>query len=150
MNLQASHWFTCGCKACTNNWPCYAKLPRDYLKLPGTYFKYKRCNRKELQKDVDRLKKRINATIMQDHPTLNEGGSSSDVASPPSQLELVKKMYFDWSNLLEELLIAPGHRDFVNVRRGIKNCLWLQPASTNLVNVKEDDALRNTKSKYKG
>ena len=87
---------------------------------------------------------------MQDHPTVNEGGSTSDVASPPSQLELVKKMYFDWSNLLEELLIAPGHRDFVNVRRGIKNCLWLQPASTNLVNVKEDDALRNTKSKYKG
>jgi len=29
----------------------------------GTHFKYKRCNRKELQKDVDKLKKKIKTTI---------------------------------------------------------------------------------------
>ena len=131
----------------------YNKLPRDYLKLPGTYFKYKRCNRKELQKDVDRLKRRIHAVVMQDEPSNDDNSNTSRPStqtSRPTGLEAAKKMYFDWSNLLAELLIVPGHRDFVNVRRGLKNCLWLQPESTNIVKVKEDDALRNAKSKYKG
>ena len=126
----------------------YNRLPRDYLKLAGTHFKYKRCNRKELQKDVDRLKRRIQAVVNKDHPSSLEG--TGDQAVDPSRFEAVKKMYCDWSNLLSELLYVPGHRDFVNVRRGIKNCLWLQPGSANVVKVKEDEALRNAKSKYKG
>ena len=119
------------------------------MKLAGTYFKYKRCNRKELQKDVDRLKRRIQAVVMQDPPSSSEASSDNPTAQTEG-LEAAKKMYFDWSNLLAELLFVPGHRDFVNIRRGLKNCLWLQPSSTNVVRVKEDDALRNAKSKYKG
>ena len=57
--LQNSYWFECGCAACTSNWTYFLKLPRDYFKLSGAHFKYKRCNRKQLQKDVDKLKKRI-------------------------------------------------------------------------------------------
>ena len=126
----------------------FSKLPREYLKLPGTHFKYKRCNRKELQKDVDRMKRRIQAVV---NKAAQAATSPSDLASLEEQptLEVAVKMYYDWSNLLSELLYVPGHRDFVNVRRGIKNCLWLHPGSTNVVKVKEDDALRKTKSKYR-
>ena len=126
----------------------FSKLPREYLKLPGTHFKYKRCNRKELQKDVDRIKRRIQAVV---NKAAQAATSPSDLASLEEQptLEVALKMYCDWSNLLSELLYVPGHRDFVNVRRGIKNCLWLHPGSTNIVKVKEDDALRKTKSKYR-
>ena len=126
----------------------FSKLPREYLKLPGTHFKYKRCNRKELQKDVDRIKRRIQAVV---NKAAQAATSPSDLASLEEQptLEVALKMYCDWSNLLSELLYVPGHRDFVNVRRGIKNCLWLHPGSTNIVKVKEDDALRKTKSKFR-
>ena len=126
----------------------FSKLPREYLKLPGTHFKYKRCNRKELQKDVDRIKRRIQAVV---NKAAQAATSPKDLASLEEQptLEVAVKMYYDWSNLLSELLYVPGHRDFVNVRRGIKNCLWLHPGSTNVVKVKEDDALRKTKSKYR-
>ena len=126
----------------------FSKLPREYLKLPGTHFKYKRCNRKELQKDVDRMKRRIQAVV---NKAAQAATSPSDLASQEEQptLAVAVKMYYDWSNLLSELLYVPGHRDFVNVRRGIKNCLWLHPGSTNVVKVKEDDALRKTKSKYR-
>ena len=126
----------------------FSKLPREYLKLPGTHFKYKRCNRKELQKDVDRIKRRIQAVV---NKAAQAATSPSDLASMEEQatLEVALKMYCDWSNLLSELLYVPGHRDFVNVRRGIKNCLWLHPGSTNIVKVKEDDALRKTKSKFR-
>ena len=125
----------------------YNRLPRDYLKLAGSNFKYKRCNRKELQKDVDRLKKRIQAAILKNQPVLFETVNDS---SSSNGLDAVRNMYYDWSNLLSELLYVPGHRDFVNVRRGIKNCLWLQTGSANVVKVKEDEALRNAKQKYKG
>ena len=125
----------------------YNRLPRDYLKLAGSNFKYKRCNRKELQKDVDRLKKRIQAAILKNQPVLFESVKDS---SSSNGLDAVRNMYYDWSNLLSELLYVPGHRDFVNVRRGIKNCLWLQTGSANVVKVKEDEALRNAKMKYKG
>jgi hypothetical protein len=118
------------------------------LKLGGTHFKYKRCNRKELQKDVDRLKRRIQAVVMKDPPSSSE--VTGEKVVDPSRFEAARKMYCDWSNLLSELLYVPGHRDFVNVRRGIKNCLWLQPGSSNVVKVKEDEALRKAKSKYKG
>ena len=126
----------------------FSKLPREYLKLPGTHFKYKRCNRKELQKDVDRMKRRIQAVV---NKAAQAATSPTDLASQEEQptLAVAVKMYYDWSNLLSELLYVPGHRDFVNVRRGIKNCLWLHPGSTNVVKVKEDDALRKTKSKYR-
>ena len=126
----------------------FSKLPREYLKLPGTHFKYKRCNRKELQKDVDRIKRRIQAVV---NKAAQSAVSPSDVVTVEEQptLEVAVKMYYDWANLLSELLYVPGHRDFVNVRRGIKNCLWLHPGSTNVVKVKEDDALRKTKSKYR-
>ena len=123
----------------------FSKLPRDYLKLPGTHFKYKRCNRKELQKDVDRMKRRIQAAV-------NKAAQSATSGTMEGQpgLEVAAQMYQDWSNLLSELLYVPGHKDFVNVRRGIKNCLWLQPGSANVVKVKEDEALRTAKSQYKG
>ena len=90
------------------------------------------------------MKRRIQAAV-------NKAAQSATSGTMEGQLglEVAAQMYQDWSNLLSELLYVPGHRDFVNVRRGIKNCLWLQPGSTNVVKVKEDDALRKTKSKYR-
>ena len=88
--------------------------------------------------------------MMKDQPAILLNGASKDKQVEPTGLEAAKLMYYDWSNLLSELLFVPGHRDFVNVRRGLKNCLWLQPSSANVVKVKEDEALRQAKSKYKG
>ena len=99
---------------------------------------------------MDRLKKRIQAAILKNQPVLFESVKDPSGSDNTNGLEAVKNMYYDWSNLLSELLYVPGHRDFVNVRRGIKNCLWLQPGSANVVKVKEDEALRNAKIKYKG
>ena len=113
--LQHSHWFLCACVACSNNWPTFTKLPREYLKLPGNYFRYKRCNRKALQKDVERLKKKIRSKVME------------------SRLEECRELYLEWMRLLDELILPP-HQDFVNVRRGMRNCYWLQ--SPNVCRVK--------------
>lgn len=103
--FQASYWFSCSCDACTNNWPCFLKLPRDYLKLSGSHFKYKRCNRKELQKDVDKLKKRIRQTILDEKVpvTVQEDEESN-------HLEATRKMFHDWMNLLDELLMPASHQ----------------------------------------
>ena len=51
--------------------------------------------RKELQKDVDKLKKKIKATIAK---------------ADDQSLEEARKMYNEWMNLLDELLIVPGHQ----------------------------------------
>merc|ERR1712029_951240 len=133
--LKASHWFSCTCKPCSDNWPHYLRLPKDYLKLSGSHFKYKRCNRKELQRDVDKMKKKIKIQVQE-----KDDG-----------LAAAKAMYMDWSRVLDELLITSSHKDFVNVRRGLRNCLWLMsPAASNVVRVREDESLREAKSKYKG
>jgi len=52
-------------------------------------------SRKELQKDVDKLKKKIKLTI-----------------SKPDEkcFEEVRQMYNEWMNLLDELLFVPGHQ----------------------------------------
>jgi hypothetical protein len=51
--------------------------------------------RKELQKDVEKLKKKIRLTL----------------AKPdPENLEIARKMFSEWMNLLDELLIVPGHQ----------------------------------------
>ncbi|CAB4055686.1 unnamed protein product [Lepeophtheirus salmonis] len=126
--LKNSHWFECNCIACCKNWPIFSRLPRDYLRLPGSLFKYNRCNRKELQKDVDSVKKKI------------------DSAKVVQNFEHSRQMFHGWMKLLDELIVPP-HQDMINVRRGIKNCLWLQ--SPNIIPVKEDEALLRTKAKFK-
>lgn len=137
--LKNSYWFDCNCNACANNFPSLQKLPRDYLKLSGTHFKYKRCNRKELQKDVDKLKKRIRATILDEKIPVT--------LEVPNHYEATRKMFHDWMNLLDELLVPASHQDFVTVSRGIRNCMWLQ--SPNIVKVKETDVLKETKAKHR-
>ena len=102
--LQASYWFECGCVACTNNWPYFMKLPRDYFKLSGAHFKYKRCNRKQLQKDVDKLKKRIR------HVVLDEKVPVTMKDEVPNHYEAARKMFNDWMTLLDELLISASHQ----------------------------------------
>ena len=103
--MQGSHWFLCTCVACTENWNCLDKLPRDYLKLPGTSFKYKRCDRRELQKDVEKTKARIRQAVKdkvgsEEHKE-EINGSSRD------WLESVREMYNGWMALLEELIVPP-------------------------------------------
>ena len=105
----------------------FTKLPRDYLKLAGSHFKYKRCNRKELQKDVDRIKKKVSKSVDEE------------------EFEISRHLFQDWMNLLDELIAQP-HQDYVNVRRGLKNCLWLQ--TPNICSVREDDVLLRTKENY--
>ena len=100
--FQNSYWFDCNCNACANNFPSLQKLPRDYLKLSGTHFKYKRCNRKELQKDVDKLKKRIRATILDEKIPVT--------LEVPNHYEATRKMFHDWMNLLDELLVPASHQ----------------------------------------
>mgnify|MGYP006888607908 CR=1 FL=1 len=102
--LQSSYWFDCLCEACRHNWPCFMKLPRDYFKLSGAHFKYKRCNRKALQKDVDKLKKRIRQTI------LDEKVPVTMLDEVPNHFEAARKMFHDWMNLLEELLMPASHQ----------------------------------------
>ena len=102
--LQSSYWFECLCEACKQNWPCFLKLPRDYFKLSGVHFKYKRCNRKALQKDVDKLKKRIRQTI------LDEKVPVTMLDEVPNHFEAARKMFHDWMNLLEELLMPASHQ----------------------------------------
>ena len=80
------------------------KLPRDYFKLSGAHFKYKRCNRKALQKDVDKLKKRIRQTI------LDEKVPVTMLDEVPNHFEAARKMFHDWMNLLEELLMPASHQ----------------------------------------
>ena len=59
-------------------------------------------------------------------------------------------MFKDWSKLLDQLLVSSSHQDFINIRRGLRNCYWLMSSATNVVKVREDETLRQTKSKYKG
>ena len=80
------------------------KLPRDYFKLSGAHFKYKRCNRKELQKDVDKLKKRIRQVILDEKVPIT---MQDEV---PNHLEAARKMFNNWMSLLEELLVPASHQ----------------------------------------
>jgi len=139
--LQNSYWFECGCAACTNNWTYFLKLPRDYFKLSGAHFKYKRCNRKQLQKDVDKLKKRIRTVILDERVPVT---MKDEV---PNHFEAARMMFNDWMTLLDELLNPASHQDFVTAYRGMRNCLWLQ--SPNIVKVRESDVLKETKAKYR-
>ena len=100
--FQNSYWFDCSCSACNNNYPCVNKLPREYLKLAGSHFKYKRCNRKELQKDVDKLKKRIRQTILDEKVPVT--------MEVPNHYEATRLMFHDWMNLLDELLVPGSHQ----------------------------------------
>ena len=80
------------------------KLPRDYFKLSGAHFKYKRCNRKQLQKDVDKLKKRIRQVV------LDEKVPVTMKDEVPNHYEAVRIMFNDWMTLLDELLISASHQ----------------------------------------
>ena len=86
------------------------KLPRDYFKLSGAHFKYKRCNRKELQKDVDKLKKRIRQTILDEKVPV----TMQHEADVPNHYEAARKMFNDWMNLLDELLMPASHQVMIN------------------------------------
>ena len=61
--LEKSHWFTCACLACQNNFPEYLKCSKDYKKLPGSAFKHKRCDRQMLNRHVDTIKKDIKLCV---------------------------------------------------------------------------------------
>ena len=66
--------------------------------------------------------------------------------SANGDLEGARKQFEHWATLLEELLIPP-HQDFVNVRRGMRNCLWLR--SPNICKAREDEELKDKKAKYR-
>ena len=106
--FQASYWFQCGCAACSNNWPCFLKLPRDYFKLSGAHFKYKRCNRKALQKDVDKLKKRIRQTMLDEKVPVSMNIGNEEIVA--NHFEAARMMFNDWMNLLDELLLPATHQ----------------------------------------
>merc|ERR1719334_1465181 len=57
--MERSHWFTCACRACENNFPEFVKCAKDYKKLPGSAFKHKRCDRQKLNRSVELIKKDI-------------------------------------------------------------------------------------------
>ena len=61
--LERSHWFTCGCAACKNNYPEYIRCAKDFKKLPGSAFKFKRCDRQKLNRDVESIKKEIKMCV---------------------------------------------------------------------------------------
>ena len=57
---------------------------------------------KELQKDVDKLKKRIRATILDEKIPVT--------LEVPNHYEATRKMFHDWMNLLDELLVPASHQ----------------------------------------
>lgn len=104
--LEKSHWFTCGCKACKANYPEYVRCSKDYKKLPGSAFKYKRCDRQKLNRDVESMKKEIKMNMMK------------------GESEAVWEGFIQWSQLVDSL-VYPPHQDFINIRKGIRNCAFL-------------------------
>jgi len=115
--LLKSHWFECGCKACTNNYPEYKRCARDFKKLPGASFKFKRVDRQKLNRDVEMIKKSIKLNV--------HGGN----------LEESYKDFKRWSDLVSQL-VHPPHQDFINIRKGIRNCLYQN--SPNKCRARED------------
>jgi len=119
--LEKSHWFTCSCKACKNNYPEFLRCSKDFKKLPGTAFKYKRCDRQKLNRDVDRLKKEIKASVVK------------------GDMESAYETYLRWSELIDSL-VYPPHQDFINIRKGIRNSVYqLSPNKCRARENKEED-----------
>lgn len=115
--LKKSHWFECGCKACSDNYPEYKRCARDYKKLPGSAFKFKRVDRQKLNRDVEMIKKSIKANV--------HGGN----------LDQSYNDFKRWSDLVSQL-VHPPHQDFINIRKGIRNCLYQN--SPNKCRARED------------
>jgi len=103
--LEKSHWFTCACAACKANFPEYMRCPKDFKKLPGSAFKFKRCDRQKLNRDAESIKKDIKLCVSkQEH-------------------ERMYSNYLAWSELVDNLVVPP-HQDFINIRKGIRSGLF--------------------------
>jgi len=119
--LEKSHWFTCSCKACKNNYPEYLRCSKDYKKLPGTAFKYKRVDRQKLNRDVEVLKKDIKANVIK------------------GNLEETYEIFLKWSELIDKL-VYPPHQDFINIRKGVRNSIYqLSPNKCRARETKDED-----------
>ena len=116
--LERSHWFTCACAACTHNFPEYIRCAKDFKKLPGSAFKYKRCDRQKLNRDVETIKKDIKVCVSK------------------GEHERMYEMYLKWSELVDKLVIPP-HQDFINIRKGIRSCIFKQ--SPNKARAREEE-----------
>ena len=81
-----------------------------------------------MQKDVEKMRRRIKESVLD------------------GSLEEARALFNSWMDLLDELIVPP-HQDFINVRRGMRNCLWLQ--TPNVVKVREDELLKKTKERYR-
>ena len=71
-------------------------------KIPRLFFFILLLSPKELQKDVDKLKKRIRATILDEKIPVT--------LEVPNHYEATRKMFHDWMNLLDELLVPASHQ----------------------------------------
>ena len=116
--LERSHWFTCGCQACTQNYPQYMRCAKDFKKLPGSAFKFKRCDRQKLNRDVEAIKKDIKLCVSK------------------LEHERMYQMFLNWSELVDKLVIPP-HQDFINIRKGIRSCIF--KLSPNKARAREED-----------
>ena len=116
--LERSHWFTCACPACANTYPEYLRCAKDFKKLPGSSFKYKRCDRQKLNRDVEVIKKDIKKCV-----SIGEH-------------ERMYEMFLKWSELVDKLVIPP-HQDFINIRKGIRACIFKQ--SPNKARAREEE-----------
>jgi len=115
--MERSHWFTCACRACENNFPEFVKCAKDYKKLPGSAFKHKRCDRQKLNRSVELIKK--------------------DIKSCASKVDLdgMFQHFVKWGELVDQMVLPP-HQDFINIRKGIRNCLYQH--SPNKCRARED------------
>eukprot|EP00088_Acartia_fossae_P003138 TRINITY_DN11302_c0_g1_i1.p1 TRINITY_DN11302_c0_g1~~TRINITY_DN11302_c0_g1_i1.p1 ORF type:complete len:101 (-),score=22.14 TRINITY_DN11302_c0_g1_i1:74-376(-) len=97
------------------------RCPKDYKKLPGSAFKYKRVDRQKLNRDVEIMKKEIKGNVLQ------------------GNLEKMYETYLSWSELVDQL-VYPPHQDFINIRKGIRNCMFqLSPNKSRARESKEED-----------
>ena len=103
--LEKSHWFTCACLACSQNYPQYMRCAKDFKKLPGSAFKFKRCDRQKLNRDVEAIKKDIKLCVSK------------------LEHERMYEMFLNWSELVDKLVLPP-HQDFINIRKGIRSCIF--------------------------
>merc|ERR1712080_363085 len=87
---------------------------------PGSAFKHKRCDRQKLNRGVESLKKDIKICISKmEHERMYEG-------------------FLKWSELVDNMVMPPP-QDFINIRKGIRNCLYQHSPNKCRARVEEDE-----------
>ena len=108
------------------------KCAKDYKKLPGSAFKHKRCDRQKLNRSVELIKKVTLVKFILFCKLFPQ-----DIKSCASKVDLegMFEHFVKWGELVDQM-VYPPHQDFINIRKGIRNCLYQH--SPNKCRARED------------